>query len=66
LKLHLYSRLAGEGFSLKDWFVQRAREYMAERDQPSLPGISVATRRPEVMLAAEDPIAYKTSMAAQR
>jgi hypothetical protein len=66
LKRDLYSRLAAEGLSLKDWFIQRAKEYVAERDQPSLPGLSVARGHQEAMFAAEEPRAYKTPTPFQR
>lgn len=39
LKRDLHAALAAEGLTLKDWFLQRASEYTAERRQPTLPGI---------------------------
>ena len=40
LKRDLHSALAADGLSLKDWFILRARQYMAERNQPALPGMA--------------------------
>ena len=61
LKRDLHAALAAEGLSLKDWFINRARQHIAERGQPPLPGISPLPGRSEpVMLAAEDPVPYKT------
>jgi hypothetical protein len=65
LKRDLYSRLASEGFSLKQWFIKEATEYIAERDQPSLPGITSLGRQSESMLAAEEPSGYGTTKARQ-
>ena len=62
LKRDLHSALAADGFSLKDCFISCARQYMAERNQPRLPGIAPFPARSEpVMLAAEEPIPYKTA-----
>jgi hypothetical protein len=64
LKRDLYSRLAAQGLSLKQWFIQSARVYMAEHDQPSLPGIG--GRQQEVMFAAEDRVLYTTEKERQQ
>ena len=32
--------LAGDGSTLKDWFVEAATNYIAEREQPSLPALN--------------------------
>lgn len=54
--------LAAEGLSLKDWFIKCARQHIAERDQPPLPGISRFPAHSEpVLLAAEDPVPYETA-----
>lgn len=37
LKRRLYSVLAADNSTLKDWFVDAATNYIAEREQPSLP-----------------------------
>ncbi len=66
LKRDLYSRLAAEGLSLKQWFIRRAAEYITERDQPSLPGIGSHRAQAEVMFAAEDPLPYRTSKGTSR
>ncbi len=40
LKSKLYIALAGDNNStLKDWFVKAATNYIAEREQPSLPDL---------------------------
>lgn len=62
LKCDLHSALAADGLSLKDWFIQRARQFMAERNQPALPGIAYPPHQPGTLLmAAETPPPYKTS-----
>lgn len=40
LKRDLHAALAQDGLTLKDWFLQRASGYIAERRQPSLPGLT--------------------------
>ena len=51
-----------QGLSLKEWFINRARQYVAGRSQPPLPGISPLPGRSQpAMLAAEEPVPYKTS-----
>jgi hypothetical protein len=40
LKRKLYSALAGDNSTLKDWFLGAAQNYIAEHEQPSLPDIS--------------------------
>ena len=40
LKRRLYLTLAGDNLTLKDWFVDAATNYIAEREQPSLPDLS--------------------------
>lgn len=37
LKRELYSALAAEGFSLKDWFIKGATQYISERKRLALP-----------------------------
>ena len=37
LKRRLYSVLAADSSTLKDWFISAAARYIAEREQPSLP-----------------------------
>ena len=37
LKRELYSALASDGSTLKDWFIQAAENYLTERRQPRLP-----------------------------
>ena len=39
LKGRLYCALAAENSTLKDWFVNAAEHYIAEREQPSLTGL---------------------------
>jgi hypothetical protein len=36
-KRELYATLGRDGLTLKDWFVQRANRYIADRIQPGLP-----------------------------
>jgi hypothetical protein len=40
LKRDLHSALAADGTTLKEWFIQRTKEYLNDRRQPGLPGIS--------------------------
>lgn len=62
LKRDLHSALAADGLSLKDWFVRHARQYIAERNQPSLPGVIYPPHQPDAfLLVAETPPPYKTS-----
>lgn len=44
LKRKLYSVLATDNSTLKDWFVSAATLYIAEREQPSLPELVRGTR----------------------
>jgi hypothetical protein len=45
LKRKLYTVLAADDSTLKDWFVRAATNYIAEREQPSLPDLArVQTR----------------------
>ena len=37
LKRRLYSILAGQGMTLKDWFIRAAGEHIEQFEQPSLP-----------------------------
>jgi hypothetical protein len=61
LKRDLHSALAADGLSLKDWFIHQTKQYLAERDQPPLPGISsFPNHSPTLMLAAEEALPYKT------
>jgi hypothetical protein len=48
LKRDLHAALAAEGISLKDWLIERANRFIAERNQPFL-------------LAAEEPPPYRTA-----
>jgi hypothetical protein len=38
-KRNLHAALAADGITLKDWFLRRSRDYLMERQQPTLPGI---------------------------
>lgn len=40
LKRELHSALVADGQTLKDWFRERVATYLADRDQPPLPGIA--------------------------
>jgi hypothetical protein len=40
LKRRLYSALAMENSTLKQWFVDAAKQYVAEHEQPNLPEIA--------------------------
>lgn len=61
LKRDLHSALVADGISLKDWFLRNAREYMADRGQPRLPGMpKYPAHAEETMLAAEEALPYKT------
>ncbi len=61
-KRDLHSALAADGLSLKDWFIQRARQFMDDRSQPTLPGIVYPSHQAgNLLMAAEVPPTYKTS-----
>lgn len=40
LKRKLYTVLAADNSTLKDWFIAAAQNYIAEREQPSLPDLT--------------------------
>lgn len=44
LKRRLYTALAGDGSTLKDWFVAAVTNYIAEREQPNLPNLTRTKR----------------------
>lgn len=44
LKRRLYAALAGDGSTLKNWFVEAATNYIAEREQPNLPNLTRTKR----------------------
>ncbi len=60
LKRELHAALAADGVTLKDWFLQRTATYIAERKQPSLPGITQFRPLEEehTLRVAESPIPY--------
>ena len=39
-KRALYAALASEGLTFKEWLIAASEDYLAQRDQPSLPGIA--------------------------
>ena len=39
MKRRLHAALVFEGVTMKDWFIQRAEEYLQYRNQPGLPGL---------------------------
>jgi hypothetical protein len=45
LKRRLYSVLAIENSTLKQWFIDTAAQYVADHEQPSLP--EIAPKRPK-------------------
>jgi hypothetical protein len=45
LKRRLYSALAIDNSTLKQWFIDSATQYVAEHDQPSLPEIAPQRRK---------------------
>jgi hypothetical protein len=45
LKRRLYSALAIDNLTLKDWFVEAAKHYVAEKDQPSFQEIVKRDRK---------------------
>jgi hypothetical protein len=60
LKRDLHSALAAEGLSLKDWFINQAQNYIAERGQLRLPGIARnAGPTDQIMFAAEESTPYR-------
>ena len=63
LKRDLHAALAADGLTLKDWFIHHVSDYIAERRQPSLPGIAIfrSTNQEPSLRAAEDPAIYRTS-----
>ena len=57
LKRELHAALAADGATLKDWFLIRARSFVTERRQPSLPGVAARVSAPSdpLPLAVEKP-----------
>jgi hypothetical protein len=45
LKRRLYSVLAIENSTLKQWFIDTATQYVADHEQPSLPDIAPKRRK---------------------
>jgi len=41
-KREMHAALAADNLTLKDWFRSQANAYLAERSQPSLPGLAAA------------------------
>ena len=39
LKRELHAAQVADGNTLKDWFIEQARAFLAERKQPRLPGL---------------------------
>jgi len=62
-KRQLYSTLALSGSTLKDWFLKVAEDYVANRNQPPLPGVLYPQRedRKPTLKAAEAPAPYTTN-----
>ena len=61
-KRDLHSALAKDGLSLKDWFIEQARQYTANRNQLTLPNIVYeAGSRASAAKAAEPHVVYGTS-----
>lgn len=60
LKRDLHAALAADGLTLKDWFLRRTAAYIAERQQPSLPGIMRfrPAEAEQSLRAAESPAVY--------
>ena len=46
LKRRLYSSLALDHKTMKDWFIVQAQEYVASHEQGSLFGVSTSTPQP--------------------
>jgi hypothetical protein len=63
LKRDLHAALAAEGITLKDWFLHHVVGYIAEHQQPSLPGITTFRPADELpsLRAAEEPAIYQSS-----
>lgn len=58
LKRDLHAALAADGITLKNWFLQRVSNYIADRRQPTLPGIiryPVADEEPSLRVAEDAP-----------
>jgi hypothetical protein len=66
LKRELYSKLAAEGICLKEWFIRHATDYMAEREQPSLPGLGSARGQRRAVFVAQQEGPDKTHEEGQR
>ncbi|MFH0907442.1 MAG: hypothetical protein V1929_01590 [bacterium] len=60
LKRELHSALAADGTNLKEWFLQRVRDYFGERYQPPLPGVFPSSASSHSHLLAAEPGATYT------
>ena len=52
-KEELYAAVTKDGMTLKDWFLQKASEYLRDRDQPQLFGPQVLVETPVANRAAQ-------------
>jgi hypothetical protein len=61
LKRDLHATLAADGLSLKDWFIQRARQYISSRSQSTPGGVSYPSvpTEAQALMVAEEPVPYE-------
>lgn len=63
LKRELHAALVADGNTLKDWFIAQAERFLAERNQPGLPGLAefpASIDQPSA-LVAEDSAPYQAT-----
>jgi hypothetical protein len=61
MKRRLHTVLVSEGTTLKDWFIQRAEEYLRDHNQPGLPGMEYKESTNEgLRMVAEPDEEYRT------
>jgi hypothetical protein len=62
IKCRLYAALAPSGSTLKDWFLNRAADFIGEKTEEDVPRVSYQPlqSRGEIMMAAEESPKYKT------
>lgn len=45
LKRRLYTALASDNSTLKEWFIEAAEVYVSEKQQPALPGMNKTNKK---------------------
>ena len=65
LKKQFHAALTLDGTTFKDWLLMHLEQYLKDRNQPSLPGLTELPRHSTERLAAEDPASYNSKKESQ-